>query len=92
MTAQQLAIWLPGAVAVVIIVAFLVLLAVRAHKRKVTTGNAGIIGETGIYRGGGKVFVHGELWTVESREGLAEGDKVVVEGVERMILRVRKLD
>jgi membrane-bound serine protease (ClpP class) len=85
-------IWLPLIVVIALIVAFLVYLVVKAHGRKVETGNEGLLGEAGIYKGDGKVFIHGELWKVESHDQLNVGDKIVVEGVERMLLRVRKID
>jgi membrane-bound serine protease (ClpP class) len=82
---------LPIAAVVIAIVVFLTWLTIRAHKQRVETGNDGIVGERGIYKGEGRVFVRGELWHVEDIDGLAEGDKVVVEQVDRMSLRVRKL-
>ena len=88
---EQIWAYLPVYLAVLIIVVFLVYLSILAHRRKVETGAQGIKGEEGIYRGGGKVFVHGELWAVESEDNLSEGDKVIVEGVERMTLRVKKV-
>jgi membrane-bound serine protease (ClpP class) len=90
-TLDGISLGLPIAAVVIVIVAFLVWLTVKAHKRKVETGTQGIVGEKGIYKGGGKAFVHGELWYVEDAGGLAEGDKVVVEQVDRMLLRVRKI-
>jgi membrane-bound serine protease (ClpP class) len=39
----------------------------------------------------GKVRVHGELWTAESDEPLNVGDKVRIELVENLHLRVRAL-
>src|SRR6266581_3911728 len=49
-----------------IITAFLMTLAMRAHRNKVVTGVQGLIGEVGTAQGVlaplGKVFVHGEIW------------------------------
>ena len=87
---EPIIIWLPATVTVVVIAVLLVYLSIKAHRRRVETGVEGIVGEEGTYSGG-KAFVHGELWSVKNNEGLAEGDSIVVEGVERMILRVRKL-
>jgi len=81
--------WLPIGIVVIAIVVLLTYLVIKAHQRKVETGNEGLIGEYGVVKNG-KVFVHGELWKAESEEKLDEGDKVVVTGVERMMLHVRK--
>ena len=90
-TPETVSFWLPIAVAVVLIMALLARLVIRAHSRKVETGREGLIGEQGTYSGDGKVLVHGELWHAAGNGGLSEGDKVVVESIERMTLRVRKL-
>jgi len=87
---EPIIIWLPATVTVVVIAAILIYLSIKAHRGRVETGAEGIVGEEGVFRGG-RAFVHGELWQVKSNEELAEGDSIVVEGVERMTLRVRKL-
>ena len=88
---QTALLWVPIAIAVGLIVALLVYLVVKAHSNKVGTGVQGLVGERGVFKGNGNVFVHGELWKAECNEVLNEGDKVIVEGVDRMILRVRKV-
>jgi membrane-bound serine protease (ClpP class) len=90
LTLESFVLWLPVTAVSVLIVVFLIYLSIRAHRRKVETGNEGLIGEEGVYRGGGKAFIHGELWRVEG-EGLDEGDEIVVEDIDRMTLRVRKI-
>jgi membrane-bound serine protease (ClpP class) len=78
---------------VVIISAFFLFVlgfAIRAHRRKVTTGREGIIGSEGEVREGGMVFVEGELWQVTSDEPLQPGDKIHVTGVDGMRLKVEK--
>jgi len=87
---EPIIIWLPATVTFVVIAAILIYLSIKAHRGRVETGAEGIVGEEGVFRGG-RAFVHGELWQVKSNEELAEGDSIVVEGVERMTLRVRKL-
>jgi membrane-bound serine protease (ClpP class) len=68
--------------------------AVRAHKRKVTTGDKGIMGETGVARTDldpeGDVFVQGEIWKAEADQPVDKGEKVVVVGVEGLTLKVTK--
>lgn len=87
---QTTLLWLPILITMVLIAAVLVYLVVKAHKRKVETGNEGLIGEHGIYQGGGKAFVRGEIWKVEHEDEIDKGDKVDVVGVDRMVLRIRK--
>ncbi len=68
--------------------------AVKARMSKVKTGREGLAGETGTATSdvfeSGKVFVHGELWKARSDEPIKKGDRVVVEKVEDMILKVAK--
>ncbi len=91
LTLETVLMGLPIAAVVIAIAVFLIWLTIRAHRRKVETGIEGIIGEKGVYMGGGKVFVHGELWQIEDGDDFVEGDKVKVEEVDRMTLRVRKI-
>ncbi len=73
--------------------AFAVGLGLRAQKRKVSTGNAGLAGEVGVAKSvvheKGSVFVHGEFWNAYSDEPIAEGADVEVVSVEGMTLKVR---
>ena len=75
-----------------IITAFLMTLAVRAHRNKVVTGVQGLIGEVGTAQGVlaplGKVFVHGEIWDAVSSSPIPAGSKVVVQKVEGLQLEV----
>ena len=68
--------------------------ALAAHRRRLTTGREGLVGEEGsaqsLIAANGKVFIHGEYWEARSDEPIAAGDKVVVEAVEGMVLKVRK--
>lgn len=67
---------------------------IRVHKGKVTTGMQGIIGETGVairdIAGTGKVFVHGEIWNAASGEEILKDEKIVVTGINGMVLRVAR--
>jgi membrane-bound serine protease (ClpP class) len=75
-----------------IITVFLMTIALRARKNKVTTGIEGLVGEIGVAETAltpsGKVFVHGEIWDAVAPAGVAPGEKVVVERVDGMRLRV----
>lgn len=68
--------------------------AVKAQLSKVRTGKEGLINEIGIARtdvnGGGKVFLHGELWNARADEHIAAGERVTVVEVRGMTLRVKK--
>lgn len=74
---------------------FAVTKALRAHSLRPTTGREGLFGEVGRAESGiaqeGKVFVRGEYWDAWSDEPIAAGDKVTVEAVEGMRLKVRKV-
>ncbi|MGH9458445.1 MAG: NfeD family protein [Thermoanaerobaculia bacterium] len=76
-----------GAIAV-----FLMSLAVRALRGKVTTGEEGMVGEVGVARTAldpeGKVFVHGELWNAVSRSPVAAGEAVRVTAIRDLIIEV----
>ena len=75
-----------------LITIFLMTLALRARRNRVTTGREGMIGEIGIARTqlqpAGKVFVHGTLWNAVARTSVAEGTRVRVSGVDGLQLIV----
>ena len=76
---------IPMALGLSAIFIFLVIIAIRAHARKASTGKEGLVGETGTaytdLSPEGKVFVHGEIWGAEASEPLPKGTKVVVVAV-----------
>ena len=78
-----------------IITAFLMSIAVRARRNKITTGEQGLIGEVGITQTplapAGKVFVHGELWDAVSPVSIPAGERVVVRRVEGLTLQVEPI-
>ena len=67
--------------------------AVRAQRRKPTTGMEGLIGESGVVTvpltPEGKVRVHGEIWSATADGTLPEGTRIRVSGYERMMLKVK---
>jgi membrane-bound serine protease (ClpP class) len=69
-------------------------LALRARKRKVTTGGRGLMGEVGVARTAlkpeGDVFIHGEIWKAEADQPIKKGEKVIVTAVEHLTLKVTK--
>ncbi len=67
----------------------------KAQKKKKLTGKEGMIGKTGIAetdisKDGGKVFVEGEIWNAYSDENIKKGEKVTIEKVEGLTLKVKK--
>jgi len=75
--------------------AFVVTKALRAHHQRPATGREGLIGQQGRADSWiapeGKVFVNGEYWDAWSEEPISAGDRVVVEAVEGMRLKVKKV-
>ena len=72
---------------------FLVNLAMRSFRYKVTTGAEGMVGEVGVAKSpvgpdGGQVFVHGELWAASSPQTILSGARVRVTAVEGLRVSV----
>jgi membrane-bound serine protease (ClpP class) len=70
-------------------------LALKAHKRKPVTGKEELVGMEGMARTdismeGGTVSLHGELWAAYAEEPIAKDNKVVVESVSGLKLKVHK--
>jgi membrane-bound serine protease (ClpP class) len=70
-------------------------LAYRAYRAKPKTGVEGLIGQKGLVQQSidpeGVVFVHGEIWRAVSEEKMEPGDKIQVEGVDGLVLKVKRL-
>lgn len=86
---------IPVAVGLSLIFLFLVIIAIRAHAKKVYTGKEGLVGEVGRAQSdltpSGKVFVHGELWNAEADENIPQGTEVkVVEVLQNLKIKVTK--
>ncbi|HAM53165.1 MAG TPA: serine protease [Nitrospiraceae bacterium] len=84
--------------AIIITTAFFTLtvgLALKARRRKPVTGREELIGSEGSARSditgdGGMVSLHGELWSAYSDDAVVKDDKIVVEDVTGLRLKVRK--
>jgi membrane-bound serine protease (ClpP class) len=91
---MRVQLWAAMAVAIPMgfITVFLMSIAMKARRNKVVTGEQGMIGEVAIVCAPltpvGKVFVQGEIWNAVSPAHVEAGGKVVVRGVENLILRV----
>ena len=88
---------IPAVVATGAFVLFAVGYALKAQKRRTTTGNQGLIGETGRARTsidaqGGSVLVHGEFWNATSDTPIEPGTPVRVVKVDGLQLQVESLD
>jgi len=68
--------------------------AVRAQRRKPTTGMEGLIGKSGVVTvpltPEGKVRVHGEIWSATADEALTEGTRIRVSSVTGLTLKVKR--
>jgi membrane-bound serine protease (ClpP class) len=77
------------------IAVFLATLVARAHREKASTGEKGLVGETGVARTpiekSGKVYIHGEYWDASSPVPVSEGALVRVTAVEGLRLHVEPL-
>ena len=75
-----------------LITTFLMSIALKARRNKITTGPQGLIGEIAVARTPlapeGKVFVHGELWNAISPVPVEIGERVRVRGVGDLKLQV----
>ena len=69
-------------------------LAFRAYRVRPMSGTDGMLGKVGMVKERidpeGLIFVHGEYWRAKSRERVEPGEKVEVEGVEGLVLSVKK--
>jgi membrane-bound serine protease (ClpP class) len=75
-----------------IITIFLMTIALRARRNKVTTGAQGMIGQSGVARSSlapsGQVTVVGEIWNAYSSVPVPIGEPVVVRGIDGLTLIV----
>ena len=86
---------IPAVVATAAFFLFAVGAGMRAQFRKPTTGKEGLVGERGTATSdidrAGQAFIHGELWTVVSKERIDKGDVVEVVSVTGLTPLVRRV-
>ncbi|OGP56466.1 MAG: serine protease [Deltaproteobacteria bacterium RBG_13_52_11] len=74
---------------------FALTMVVRAHRRRPTTGKEGLIGKTGVatidLKPEGVVEIRGELWNAVAEEEIKAGEKIQVEEMEGMKVKVIKI-
>ncbi len=78
-----------------VITVFLMTIALKARRAKVTTGPQGLVGEIGVARTPlepeGKVFVHGDLWNAVTNANVGVGEQVRVTEMDGLRLRVEPM-
>lgn len=78
-----------------LITIFLMSIAIKARRNKISTGEQGMIGEVGVVQApltpAGKVFVHGEIWNAVAPYAIGVGQNVVVRKVQDMTLHVEPM-
>jgi membrane-bound serine protease (ClpP class) len=87
---------IPTAAALGGLAAFGVYRAAQSRQMSQRGGDIGMVGELGralteVGPEGGDVFVHGEIWRARSSSTLPQGAKVVVRGVEGLVLEVEEV-
>lgn len=92
----SLSVVLPIAIVTALFFVLTFRLAYKAYKRKPVTGIEGLIGtegiaKTDINKDGGMALVHGEYWTAYSEELIKKDERIVVEEVKGLRLRVKKV-
>lgn len=85
----------PTLVGTVLIALGTLYLATKSAQLKATSGTEGMIGATGVARETldpeGNVYVHGELWSAVCDGTIEAGETVVVEKVEGLKVKVKKV-
>lgn len=93
----SLSVIIPAAIVTALFFVLTFRLAYRAYKTKPVTGSEGLIGLEGIAKteitpDGGMVIVHGEFWSAYSDGVIHKDEKVIVEDVRGLKLKVNKID
>jgi membrane-bound serine protease (ClpP class) len=74
---------------------FALIMVVRAHRRRPTTGREGLVGRIGVatidLKPEGVVEIRGELWNAVAEEEVKAGEKVQVKEMDGMKVRVIKI-
>lgn len=85
---------LPAVIVTVLFFTLTASLAIKAYRRKPATGKEELIESEGEARSdiheAGQVFIHGELWNAWSDEPIQKGEKVIVDAVDNLKLKVHK--
>lgn len=91
----SLSVIIPAVIFTALFFVFAVGMGLRAQTKKVTTGEKGIVGETGVARTDideeGSVFVHGEFWNAYSDVKIRANTRIQVVAVDGMKLKVKSV-
>ena len=92
----SLSVVLPAALVTALFFVITFKLAYRAYRRKPVTGVEGLRGLEGIARtdissAGGMVIVHGEYWSAYSDDPIEKDEKIIVEDIKGLKLKVKKI-
>ena len=84
-----------AAAAIAAFFVFALSFALKAQRRRITTGMKSLVGEIGSAATNlnhkGRVFVHGEYWNAQSCEGvIKKGEEIEVVDVEKLRLKVKR--
>jgi membrane-bound serine protease (ClpP class) len=91
----SLAIIVPAAIITALFFVLTFRMVYKAHKRKPVTGGEGLVGMEGIAKSdigpsGGMVQVHGEFWSAWSDDAIAKDNKIIVESVSGLKVKVKR--
>ncbi|MFC1752731.1 nodulation protein NfeD [Thermoproteota archaeon] len=93
----SLSLIIPTIATIAVITLFLLANVIKSHRRKVSTGKEGLIGQLGIaqtkIQKKGKVFLHGEIWSAYNTQKsiIKKGDEVRVVKIEGLKLYIEKV-
>ncbi|MEK6709247.1 MAG: nodulation protein NfeD [Nitrospinota bacterium] len=88
---------LPAVAGTALFFVWIVGMGFRAQQRRPISGGEGMVGQVGVVSAGGedgkpaKIFVRGEIWLADAGEPLRPGEKVRVDSLEGLRLRVTKV-
>ena len=88
---------LPAVAATTLFFTITISLALKAYRRRPSTGPEGLVGVEGIAatpitKEGGAALLHGEHWAAISAEPISKGENVVVVSVSGLKVKVRKVN
>ncbi len=87
---------LPAVILTTLFFSLTIFLAIKAYRRKPSTGVEGLIGLEGKAKTDihidGQAFIHGELWNARSNIPINAGEQITVEEVENLTVKVKRIE
>lgn len=81
---------------IAVTMAFLLVLVVKLHRSKPTTGVQGLMQEVGTAQTdldpNGQIFVHGEIWRAVANQKIQKGEKVRIVAIKGLTLQVDRVE